>query len=58
MVSYSDPSANFALRIFNPDASEAEKRGNGLRVFARYLFDNSLVSTDPFTLETPGGIAD
>ena len=28
-----------ALRILNPDGSEAEKSGNGLRIFTRYLFD-------------------
>ena len=28
---------DFGLRIFNPDGSEAEKSGNGLRIFARYL---------------------
>ena len=33
------PRAPFALRIFNPDASEAEKSGNGIRIFARYLYD-------------------
>ena len=30
---------NFAVRIFNPDGSEAETSGNGLRIFARYLWD-------------------
>ena len=29
--------ADFGLRIFNPDGSEAEKSGNGLRIFAKYL---------------------
>src|SRR3972149_6843938 len=29
--------ADFGLRIFNPDGSEAEKSGNALRIFARYL---------------------
>lgn len=29
--------ADFGLRIFNPDGSEAEKSGNGLRIFARWL---------------------
>ncbi|MBT4089155.1 MAG: diaminopimelate epimerase, partial [Deltaproteobacteria bacterium] len=28
----------FGLRIFNPDGSEAEKSGNGLRIFSRYLW--------------------
>jgi len=47
---------DFALRIFNPDSSEAEKSGNGLRIFARYLWDQSLVSHDQFTIQTKGGV--
>lgn len=43
------------LRIYNPDGSEAEKSGNGLRIFARYLFDRGLVGGDPFAVSTPGG---
>lgn len=46
---------NFGLRIFNPDGSEAEKSGNGLRIFARYLWDEGLIRGEPFTVETPGG---
>ena len=45
----------FGLRIFNPDGSEAEKSGNGLRIFSRCLWDRGLVKGDPFTVETPGG---
>jgi diaminopimelate epimerase len=48
--------AQFALRIFNPDGSEAEKSGNGLRIFSRYLWDHKLVGKDEFVLETPGGL--
>lgn len=48
--------AEFALRIFNPDGSEAEKSGNGLRIFSRYLFDRKLVGGDEFSIETPGGL--
>ncbi len=48
--------ADFALRIFNPDGSEAEKSGNGLRIFSRYLWDKKLVGKEDFTVETPGGI--
>ena len=47
--------AQFALRIFNPDGSEAEKSGNGLRIFSRYLWDRQLVGGDPFTIQTLGG---
>ncbi|MGH1394439.1 MAG: diaminopimelate epimerase [Trichormus sp.] len=48
--------AKFALRIFNPDGSEAEKSGNGLRIFSRYLWDMGLVDEEPFSIETAGGI--
>src|SRR5271157_4445413 len=41
-------SAPFGLRIFNPDGSEAEKSGNGLRIFSRYLWDKKRVGKDEF----------
>ena len=50
--------AEFGLRIFNPDASEAEKSGNGLRIFSRYLWDQGLVKTPRFTIDTPGGVVE
>jgi diaminopimelate epimerase len=43
------------VRIVNPDGSEAEKSGNGLRIVARYLWDGRLVGTEPFDVTTPGG---
>jgi diaminopimelate epimerase len=46
---------DFQLRIFNPDGSEAEKSGNGLRIFSRFLRDEGLVDKGPFTIETLGG---
>jgi diaminopimelate epimerase len=49
--------ADFGLRIYNPDGSEAEKSGNGLRIFAKFLFDHGYARTTAFTVETPGGIA-
>jgi diaminopimelate epimerase len=45
----------FALRIFNPDGSEAEKSGNGLRIFSRYLRDKGKVGDEPFMILTKGG---
>ena len=48
--------APFGLRIYNPDGSEAEKSGNGLRIFSRYLWDRKLVCTEEFAIETPGGV--
>lgn len=49
--------ADFGLRIFNPDGSEAEKSGNGLRIFAKTLFDEGYTNQKQFTIDTPGGIA-
>ena len=46
---------DFAVKIFNPDSSEAEKSGNGLRIFSRYLWDETLVSNNKFTIQTKGG---
>ena len=51
---HSDDS-DFRLRIFNPDGSEAEKSGNGLRIFSRFLYDQGLVQEKPFAVETLGG---
>lgn len=48
--------ADIGLRIFNPDGSEAEKSGNGLRIFCKYVFDYGIVTNTAFTVETKGGI--
>lgn len=58
--------ADFALRIYNPDSSEAEKSGNGLRIFSRYLWDQGLLPPNPaagpgeqslpFSIHTAGGV--
>ena len=45
------------VRIFNPDGSEAEKSGNGLRIFARWLFDTGRVDTRAFTIDVGGARA-
>ncbi len=47
----------FGLVILNPDGSEAEKSGNGVRIFARYLSDAGYVSNErPFEIHTEGGV--
>jgi diaminopimelate epimerase len=48
--------APFGLRIYNPDGSEAQKSGNGLRIFCRYLFDAGKVAGEPFQVWTMGGV--
>src|SRR5262249_33202287 len=47
--------ADFGLRILNPDGSEAEKSGNGLRIFAKYLHDHGRAKKEVFTVATKGG---
>ena len=49
--------ADFGLRIWNPDGTEAEKSGNGLRIFARYLHATKRTRRTSFTVETKGGVA-
>jgi diaminopimelate epimerase len=48
--------ADFGLKIYNPDGSEAEKSGNGLRIFSKFLFDYKYTSNKKFTIETLGGV--
>ena len=50
--------ADFGVRIFNPDGSEAEKSGNGLRIFAKYLWDHGHAKTPTFTVDTKGGVVE
>jgi len=47
--------ADFGVRIYNPDGSEAEKSGNGLRIFARYLWATRRTRRRRFGVETRGG---
>ncbi len=47
--------ADFGVRIFNPDGSEAEKSGNGARIFAKFLREHGYTDKDHFTLHTLGG---
>ncbi len=56
LVAGPDSDQGYALRIFNPDGSEAEKSGNGLRIFARYLWDIHRVNEEPFHVLTKGGL--
>src|SRR5207249_1443253 len=46
---------DFGVRIFNPDGSEAEKSGNGARIFAKFLRDHGYTDKERFTLDTLRG---
>lgn len=48
--------AEYKMRMFNPDGSEAEMCGNGIRCFAKYLFDRKMVSQPQVKVETLAGV--
>ncbi len=48
--------ADFKMKIFNKDGSEAEMCGNGIRCFAKYIYDKKITNKEEFTIETLGGI--
>ncbi|MCX6009109.1 MAG: diaminopimelate epimerase [Chloroflexi bacterium] len=48
--------ANLRMQMFNPDGSEAEVCGNGLRCFAKYVIDRQIVPGPNLTVDTMAGI--
>ncbi len=49
-------SADFRMRMFNADGSEAEMCGNGIRCFAKYVYDHGLLKNKRISVETPAGV--
>ena len=47
---------DFKMRMLNPDGSEAEMCGNGIRVFAKYIYDYKLSEKEEITVETLAGV--
>ncbi|WP_272875292.1 diaminopimelate epimerase [Bhargavaea massiliensis] len=52
----SSEKADFKMRIFNEDGSEAKNCGNGLRCETKYVYDHGYAGGRNFTIETLGGI--
>jgi diaminopimelate epimerase len=50
--------AQIRMRVYNPDGSEAEMSGNGIRLFAKFVIDRkiALPGDDGLTVETGGGV--
>jgi diaminopimelate epimerase len=47
--------ADFSMRIFNADGSEAETCGNGIRCFAKYVFERGMTDKSDFVIDTLAG---
>ena len=59
LVSGIDKKENiFSLRIYNPDGSLAEKSGNGIRIFARSLWDRKIVNKNVFKIPPPRHVSE
>jgi diaminopimelate epimerase len=54
-VSGAVPGAEVRMRVFNPDGSEPEMCGNGIRMFSRYLAQSGAIKGGEFTVETLAG---
>jgi diaminopimelate epimerase len=50
--------ANFRMRVFNSDGSEAKNCGNGLRMVAKYVYERGLTDKQRMTIETLGGVVE
>lgn len=48
--------ADIKMRIFNKDGSEAEMCGNGIRCFAKYIYDNKIIDKQTISIETKAGV--
>jgi diaminopimelate epimerase len=56
LLLYDSQKADFGMRIFNADGSEVEMCGNGIRCFAKYIWDRGLSDKDVLDIETAAGI--
>ena len=56
LLLYGSDRADFMMRVFNADGSEVEMCGNGIRCFAKYIWDRDLSSKNVLAVETLAGI--
>jgi diaminopimelate epimerase len=56
LLVYPSKKADVRMRIFNADGSEAEMCGNGVRCFAKFCYENSIVKKAEFEVETLAGV--
>lgn len=51
-----NPANQLKMRIYNSDGSEADMCGNAIRCFARYVYEQGLVTDEEFRVETKAGV--
>ncbi|MEM1589767.1 MAG: diaminopimelate epimerase [Candidatus Bathyarchaeia archaeon] len=56
LLIYPSQKADVKMRIFNPDGTEAEMCGNGIRCLAKYCFENGLIKKNCILVETLAGV--
>lgn len=56
LLLYDSNIADIKMRIFNPDGSEAEMCGNGIRCIAKYCYEKGIVDKKEMNIETLSGI--
>ena len=58
VVVFESETADIRMRIYNPDGSEAEISGNGIRLFTKFVIDSKIISPnkESIKIETGDGI--
>ncbi len=56
LIVWPSKKAHYRMQIFNPDGSEPEMCGNGIRCFAKYVYEADKLSEEVISVETLGGV--
>lgn len=56
LIVYPSKKAHYRMQIFNPDGSEPEMCGNGIRCFAKYVYETDKLTEEVISVETLAGI--
>ena len=56
LVVWPSKKAHYRMQIFNPDGSEPEMCGNGIRCFAKYVYETDKLNEEVISVETLAGV--
>ncbi|PIS31723.1 diaminopimelate epimerase [Candidatus Saganbacteria bacterium CG08_land_8_20_14_0_20_45_16] len=56
LILWPSTKAHYKMQILNPDGSEAEMCGNGIRCLAKYVYEKDQLKEEVISVETPAGI--